>query len=96
MPDPPSLPNFQAFRAYVVKELYGSAALPKVLDWATKMEEWAKARIEEAKRIEQLERQVSDFEEALSQMNNYEEVALLAADVKRGIRDLDELMEVVG
>lgn len=106
MPTPPPLPNFAAFRGYVVKELYGSTAIPKILDWSEKMEEWAKTAVGQVgsnlKQIEQLEqevdqlkKQVSSFEEELMLLHSYENVARLASDVKRGIRDLDELMEEV-
>src|SRR4051794_22142845 len=95
----PPLPDFAAFRAYVVNELYGSAAASKIVTWADRMEEWAKAAVDDVAqglaRVEQLQKQVADYEEELQMMHNYEDVALLAADVKRGIRDLEELMEVV-
>src|SRR3954465_12969015 len=98
----PNLPDFKSFRAYVVKELYGHASIPKILGWADKMEQWAKNRateiegaVERIKQLEQqvdqLNKQVSSFEEELTQMQDYANVAQLASDVKRGIRDLDEL-----
>lgn len=95
----PPLPDFTAFRAYVTKALYGSEAAPKVLEWSRKMEEWAKAAVadlgQSLARIEQLQKENADYIEELALMHNYENVALMAADVKRGIRDLEELMEVV-
>jgi uncharacterized coiled-coil protein SlyX len=101
MPDPLDirLPDFNAFRGYVVKELYGSTGVAKIVRWSDQMEKWAKDRAEEIKqakaRIKQLEAQVSDFEEVIAKMNDYEDVAQMASDVKRGIRDLDELWELV-
>jgi TolA-binding protein len=98
MPEP-KLPAFDGFRRYVAKELYGSEHAAKILRWAEQMQEWAEARLEDHKqakaRIDQLQAQISTLDEEIAHMNNYEDVATMAADVRRGIRTLDELWEIL-